>query len=64
MSYRTHLNDKFHRNESIVSKSRLFFISPERVDTIAGLGIFFYNIVDILLLLLCNTCMKYNTPSV
>ena len=35
MSYKKHLNDKFYRNESAVSKSRSVFISPEIAKIIA-----------------------------
>ena len=45
------MNDKFHKNELTVSKSRLFFISPEREDTIAEPWMFFSKTVELLLLL-------------
>ena len=61
MSYKKRLNDKFKKNELKTSKSRLFFISPEKVDIIAEVRMFFSNIVE-LLLLLCYTTIFYVNP--
>ena len=41
MSYKKYLNDKSQKNELKTSKSRLFFISLDRVDIIAEARIFF-----------------------
>ena len=42
MSYKKHLNDKLKKNELKTSKSRLFFISPKRVDIITEARMFFF----------------------
>ena len=52
MSHKKHLNDKF-KNELTISKSRLIFISHERVDIIAKARMF------LLILLLCYIFMLY-----
>ena len=41
MSFKKDLDDKFKKNELKTSKSRLFFISPVRVDIIAEPRMFF-----------------------
>ena len=52
MSHKKHLNDKF-KNELKISKSRLIFISRERVDIIAKARMF------LLIPFLCYIFMLY-----
>ena len=58
MSCRKHFSDKFHGNELTVSKSRLSFISPERVDIITEPKMFIPKIFELLLLLYYTFMIK------
>ena len=56
MCLRKHLNDEFHRKELTISKSRLFFISLKRADTIVDSWVFFLILLSCLSFYTIHPC--------